>query len=81
MYNRFRLKEGVETPLWVPVTENFFTIVFVLEFVARVMVFGWRWALTPMNFVDFVLVFVTGVPKAPLNCCAQQSICYVDRRI
>lgn len=49
------------TPVWLHVSEHLLTFMFTVEIILRMFVFGWKWVLEPMNMLDFVLVFGTGV--------------------
>jgi voltage-gated sodium channel len=54
-------KPGEDKPAIFAVAENWFTLLFLLEFVARIMAFTWVWMFTPMNAFDTFLIWVTGV--------------------
>ncbi|CAD7973462.1 unnamed protein product [Amoebophrya sp. A120] len=56
-----KYREGEEKPSNVTMTENFFTGLFVGEFLLRVRAFGIIWVFDAWNFMDFLLVWVTGV--------------------
>jgi len=56
-----KYKEGQEKPPDVDQFENFFTTLFVVEFLLRVRAFGIIWVFDAWNFMDFLLVWVTGV--------------------
>jgi hypothetical protein len=43
------------------VAEHFFTAIFLLEVIIRMMLEGWTWIYNFYNFCDFALVMVTGV--------------------
>eukprot|EP00746_Dinoflagellata_sp_MGD_P166159 gnl/MRDRNA2_/MRDRNA2_95871_c0_seq1.p1 gnl/MRDRNA2_/MRDRNA2_95871_c0~~gnl/MRDRNA2_/MRDRNA2_95871_c0_seq1.p1 ORF type:complete len:602 (+),score=119.71 gnl/MRDRNA2_/MRDRNA2_95871_c0_seq1:112-1917(+) len=43
------------------VAEHFFTAIFLIEIIIRMMLDGWTWVYNFYNFCDFALVMVTGV--------------------
>jgi len=41
--------------------EHAFTLIFTLELILRLLSDGWIWIMEPMNFMDFLLITITGI--------------------
>eukprot|EP00971_Amphidinium_carterae_P246518 4896424-Amphidinium_carterae.1 len=55
-------KEGDEKPALLRVAESVFTVIFMLEWILRVVAFTWVWIVSStMNLFDTFLIWVVGV--------------------
>jgi len=50
-----------ERPAILGVMEHVFTVIFLVEFILRLLAFSWVWVFQPMNAFDTFLILVTGV--------------------
>jgi len=48
-------------PLMLIISEHFFIVVFLVEFMLRILAYGFFWIFSPPNVLDSLLIWVTGV--------------------
>jgi len=48
-------------PFWLSLAEHYFTLLFVVEFVIRILAYSWAWCFSVMNMFDIFLIWFTGV--------------------